>query len=71
MILTAGFLGIDCFNNFSDFYCFAFRISVRDVISAFRLIALLTSLKKMNSELSYGTLNFMNIHYSKVYPIHS
>ena len=47
-------LGIDFFTNF---YCFAVKICVR----AFRPIAWLTSLKKMTSELTYGTLNFMNI----------
>ena len=39
-------LGIDFFNDFSDFYCFAVKICVRDVISAVRSIAWLTSLKK-------------------------
>ena len=39
------FLGTDFVNDFSDFYCFAVKISVRDVISAFRSIAWLTSLK--------------------------
>ena len=34
------------FNDFSNFYCFAVIICVRDVISAFRSIAWLTSRKK-------------------------
>ena len=62
MILTTRLLGIDFFNDFSDFYCFAIIICVRDVISAFRSIVWLTSLKKMISELTYGTLSFMNIY---------
>ena len=45
----------DFFNDFSDFYCFAVKICVRFVISAFRSIAWLTSL-------TYGTLNFMKIY---------
>ena len=57
MILTTWLLGID----FSDFYSFAIKICVRDVISAFRSIAWLTSLEKMTSELTYETLNFLNI----------
>ena len=43
---------------FSGFYCFAVKIYVRDVVSAFSAIAWLTSLKKMTSELTYGTLIF-------------
>ena len=45
MILTTWHLGIDFFNDFSDFYCFALKICVLDVISVFRSIAWLTSLK--------------------------
>ena len=36
----------------SDFYSFAIKICVRDVISAFRSLAWLTSLEKMTSELT-------------------
>ena len=45
MILTAWLLGIDFFNDFSVFYCFAVKICVRDVVSAFRSIAWPASLK--------------------------
>ena len=48
-------IGIDFFNDFSNFYCFAVKICVRDVISAFRSIAWRTSLKKMTFELVYKT----------------
>ena len=61
IILATWLLGIDFFSDFSEFYCFAVKICVRGVISAFRSIAWLTS-KKMTSELTYGTLNFMNIY---------
>ena len=38
------------------------KFCVRDVISAFRSIARFAPLKKMTSELTYGTLNVMNIY---------
>ena len=53
MILTTWLLGIDFFNDFSDFYGFAVKICVRDVISALSSNA--CSLKKMTSELTYRT----------------
>ena len=39
MIFTTKLLGNDFFNDFGDFYCFAVKSCVRDVISAFRSIA--------------------------------
>ena len=38
----------------------AVKVSANDVISAFKLIAWLTSLKKMTFELIYGNLSFIN-----------
>ena len=61
MILTTWILGIDFSNDFCDFYWFAVKICVHDVIYAFRSIAIFTSLKKMTSELTYGKVNFVNI----------
>ena len=63
MILKTWLLGMDFFNDFCNFYWFAVKICVRDVISAFRSIAWFFSTKKMTSELTYGTLNFSNIYY--------
>ena len=39
-------LRIDFFNDFGDFYCFAVKVCVRDVISTLRSFAWLSSLKK-------------------------
>ena len=44
-VLRSDFLD-DFFNDISDFYCFAVKICVRDVISAFSSIVWLTSLIK-------------------------
>ena len=51
-MLTTWLLGIDFLNDFSVYYCFEVKICVLDVISAFRSIAWLTSLKKMTSEIN-------------------
>ena len=40
------------FLNFSDFYCFAFKICLHVIFSAFRSIAWVTSLNKLTSELT-------------------
>ena len=70
MNLPTWLLGIDFFINFSDFYCFAVKICVSDVIFAFWSFAWLTLLKKMPSELTYGTLNFINIYWLKINSVH-
>ena len=62
MILTTWLFGIDFFNDFSDFNCFAVKICILDVISAFRSIEWLTSLKKLTSEFTHGTSYFMNFY---------
>ena len=52
--------GIYFFNDLSDFYWFAVKICVRDVIFAFRSIAWLTS-PKNDFWTPYGTSKFVNI----------
>ena len=60
---------------FQDLSCYAFLLRLTDFfcltpISWNRLFQWLTSLNKMTSEITYGTLNFMNIYLLKVNSVH-
>ena len=62
MILTTWLLRIDFFEDVSDFYYFAVKFFVRDIITDFSSIAWFSSLEKNDFELTYGALIFVSIY---------